>query len=184
MSEQIFGNCAFGHEWASTNLKQQVCKCGEITVIKSTELATLTARCEALEQEKDKSHKHSMESRIVQTIAGEWVVAYLAADVHEALSTLRAEQTRLREALEASLGSDDALSLDMIDVDRLRNWADNFDLFGADVTNWADVRFLHVTLRGLADNIETTVRLIGSARAALSSNRCEALTAERDKDRE
>ena len=58
MSDQtppIFGHCAFGqHEWPSTSLTSQPCKCGEITVIKSTVLATLTARCEALEKDRDK----------------------------------------------------------------------------------------------------------------------------------
>ncbi len=44
MREQtpIFGHCAFGqHEWASTSLKSQACRCGEITVMRSTELEAL-----------------------------------------------------------------------------------------------------------------------------------------------
>lgn len=57
----------------------------------------------------------------------------------------------------------------MIDVDRLRQWAENIETYGADLTQWADPRFLVVTLRGLADNMDTVVRDVGRFRARRAS---------------
>ena len=80
------------------------------------------------------------------------------------IARLLAEIARLREALE----DDTLLSLDMIDVDRLEKWAENIETYGSDLTQWADPRFLVVAMRGLAKNIEATVRAVGKARAALA----------------
>jgi hypothetical protein len=57
------------------------------------------------------------------------------------------------------------LSVDMLDVDRLRKWAENVETYGPDLTLWAYPQFVSEWLRGLADRLDTTVRDIGVLRA-------------------
>jgi hypothetical protein len=57
------------------------------------------------------------------------------------------------------------LSFDMLDVDRLRQWASNVDTYGPDLTHWAAPRFVSEWLQDLADRLETAVRDIGVLRA-------------------
>lgn len=71
------------------------------------------------------------------------------------------------------------LSIDMLDVDRLRQWSEHFDTFGANVTHWASVSFMVEQLRGLAGRLEEAVRDVGALRADLAAAR-EERDAERD----
>lgn len=84
--------------------------------------------------------------------------------------SLAPELDRFRAILSASPGSpleEDALglSVDMLDVDRLKKWADNIETHGPDLTHWASPAFVAGWLRGLADRLDTTVREIGILRA-------------------
>jgi hypothetical protein len=58
------------------------------------------------------------------------------------------------------------LSIDMLDVDRLRKWADNIDTYGADLTQWSYPQFISEWLRNHADDVEAAVRDIGTLRAS------------------
>jgi hypothetical protein len=63
------------------------------------------------------------------------------------------------------------LSIDMLDVDRLRSWADLIDIHGADITHWGQVAFVVAKLREIADGVEQAVRDIGALRKAALSLR-------------
>jgi hypothetical protein len=56
------------------------------------------------------------------------------------------------------------LSLDMLDVDRLRLWANRFADYGPDVTHWGSVEFIVAQLRALADRMEEAISDIGKLR--------------------
>jgi len=57
------------------------------------------------------------------------------------------------------------LSIDMLDVDRLRNWAQLLLTHGADISHWGSVTFVAGTMQILATDIEKAVRDIGALRA-------------------
>lgn len=59
---------------------------------------------------------------------------------------------------------DRGLSIDMLDADRLRQWAVNIDTYGYDLRQWADRGWLAQRLRTMADCVELAVREIGSLR--------------------
>lgn len=61
------------------------------------------------------------------------------------------------------------LNVDMLDVDRLRDWADKLGLYGADVTHWCDLKFLIKKLTDIASRLEQEVRDVGMLRAELSA---------------
>jgi hypothetical protein len=87
------------------------------------------------------------------------------AQVHDyfadQLETLLAAPRAPLEPREDEIG----LSVDMLDVDRLRKWAENVETYGPDLTLWAYPQFVSEWLRGLADRLDTTVRDIGVLRA-------------------
>lgn len=56
------------------------------------------------------------------------------------------------------------LNIDMLDVDRLRQWAVNVETYGADLTQWAYPQFLVEELRRIADGMEAEVRAVGVLR--------------------
>lgn len=61
---------------------------------------------------------------------------------------------------------DDALGLrlDMLDADRIREWARNIEQSGHDLTMWVSVPFFIGRLRELAGNVEQMVRDMGALR--------------------
>jgi len=66
------------------------------------------------------------------------------------------------------LDDDIGLSVDMLDVDRLRDWARLLLTHGRDVTHWASVPHLASRMQTLATGLEKAVRDIGTLRAELS----------------
>ena len=69
------------------------------------------------------------------------------------------------------------LSIDMLDADRLRQWADNIEVHGGDVTYWASMLFLVTKLRELSSSVEQAVRDIGmlrDQRATLTADLAQA----------
>jgi hypothetical protein len=56
------------------------------------------------------------------------------------------------------------LSLDMIDADRLRLWANRLEEYGPNITEWGSVEFVVQNMRQIANGIETAVRDIGTLR--------------------
>jgi hypothetical protein len=62
--------------------------------------------------------------------------------------------------------SDDAVGLhvDMLDVDRLRDWARLLLVHGADIGHWASVPHLASKMQTLATGLEKTVRDVGILR--------------------
>lgn len=66
------------------------------------------------------------------------------------------------------------LSIDMLDVDRLRQWAGNIETYGGDLTHWGSTGFIVKMLRDLADRLAAAVRDIGTLRQSPSPARVEA----------
>jgi hypothetical protein len=64
--------------------------------------------------------------------------------------------------------SDLGLSLDMLDVDRLRKWAENIETYGPDLREWGAGLFIVGKLRDIAEDIETAIKDVGTLRAALA----------------
>lgn len=62
--------------------------------------------------------------------------------------------------LENSLG----LSVDMLDVDRLRSWATLLEIHGNDISHWSERSFVIAWLREFADRLDTTIREVGILR--------------------
>lgn len=58
------------------------------------------------------------------------------------------------------------LSIDMLDVDRLRDWARLLLVHGSDISHWASVPFVASKLQILATDLEKAVCDIGTLRAA------------------
>jgi len=67
------------------------------------------------------------------------------------------------------------LNVDMLDVDRLRDWARNIETFGNDLTHWASVSHLVRSMRALADNLEKEVREVGRMRSLASGEAADVL---------
>lgn len=70
-----------------------------------------------------------------------------------------------QEAADDSLG----LSIDMLDADRLRAWANNLLVYGADVGQWGDLIHMAGRMQQIATSIEQAVRDIGLLRAHCKS---------------
>jgi hypothetical protein len=68
------------------------------------------------------------------------------------------------------------LSIDMLDADRLRQYAQNLLTYGPDITHWASVPHVVSKLQTIATGIEKAVRDIGQLRVG-------ATCAGRDEDR-
>lgn len=68
---------------------------------------------------------------------------------------------RERLATTAEVG----VNVDMLDVDRLREWARLIDTFGPDITHWGQPQFVATKMRDIADRLETEVREVGQLRA-------------------
>lgn len=58
------------------------------------------------------------------------------------------------------------LSIDMLDVDRLREWARLLLVHGADISHWGSVPYVAGKMQTLATDIEKAIRDIGILRAA------------------
>lgn len=57
------------------------------------------------------------------------------------------------------------LSIDMLDADRLRIWAEKIETHGADISHWSSPVFVVKELRRMADGICAAVKDIGTLRA-------------------
>jgi hypothetical protein len=57
------------------------------------------------------------------------------------------------------------LSVDMLDVDRLREWARLILVHGADITHWGSVPYVASKMQTLATGLEKAIRDIGTLRA-------------------
>lgn len=64
--------------------------------------------------------------------------------------------------------SDLGLSIDMLDVDRLRDWARLILLYGPDISNWGGTAFVASKMQIMATGMEKAIRDIGTLRAALT----------------
>jgi hypothetical protein len=56
------------------------------------------------------------------------------------------------------------LVIDMLDADRLRDWAEKLDIYGNDISHWSDRSFVVKKLRDIAGRLEDTVREVGTLR--------------------
>lgn len=61
---------------------------------------------------------------------------------------------------------DRGLSIDMLDVDRLRDWARLLLVHGADISHWGSVPFVAGKMQIMATSLEKAIRDIGELRAA------------------
>lgn len=68
------------------------------------------------------------------------------------------------EALTPEEWDDIGLSIDMTDVDRLRQWANNLLGYGPDVTHWASVPHLVNRMQVMATEMEKAIAAIGRLR--------------------
>ena len=77
-----------------------------------------------------------------------------------------AHEFRIRSLEAAERPEDDpiGLSIDMLDVDCLREWARLLLVHGADISHWASVPHVAGKMQILATNIEKAVRDIGKLR--------------------
>lgn len=57
------------------------------------------------------------------------------------------------------------LNVDMLDVDRLRNWAQCIQTFGADIGHWGSPKFVAETLIDIANRLDREIRDVGQLRA-------------------
>jgi hypothetical protein len=65
----------------------------------------------------------------------------------------------------ASPPDDEAgLSIDMLDVDRLRGWAHNILTHGGDISHWASTKFVASKLETIAACMEVAIQDIGTLR--------------------
>ena len=80
------------------------------------------------------------------------------------MSAEEGEAMREPTARQIAEQDDLGLSIDMLDSDRLRQWADNIEVHGGDVTYWASMLFLVTKLRELSSSVEQAVRDIGTLR--------------------
>lgn len=60
------------------------------------------------------------------------------------------------------------LNVDMLDVDRLRDWARLIDTHGDHISDWGDPRFVAGKLRDIADRLADEVRDVGQLRARVT----------------
>lgn len=58
------------------------------------------------------------------------------------------------------------LSIDMLDVDRLRQWASNIAIYGSGIGYWASPTFVSEELQRIASALEQAIRDIGMLRAS------------------
>lgn len=65
------------------------------------------------------------------------------------------------------------LSIDMLDADRLRDWAHNIETFGPDITQWGQRDFMAQKLRELSESVAQAVRDIGVFRSSLENRSVE-----------
>lgn len=65
------------------------------------------------------------------------------------------------------LRDDIGLSIDMLDVDRLRDWAQKLLVHGSDISHWASVPFVASKLQTIATGMEKAIRDIGAMRETL-----------------
>ena len=86
---------------------------------------------------------------------GEYIAAAHPDAIRSLLDDLdRAEQT-----------SDDlGLSIDMLDVDRLKMWADRIETYGDRITEWGSPQFVAEKMRDIASRMEEAIRDIGKLR--------------------
>jgi len=49
-------------------------------------------------------------------------------------------------------------NLDMLQVDRLRKWAQNIASFGPDISYWGDYNFVAAELENIASSIEVVIK--------------------------
>src|SRR5690349_20613775 len=83
-------------------------------------------------------------------------------------STSEGNKQKTPTAMETPAGSEQAddlgLSIDMLDVDRLRDWANNLLVYGPDISQWCDRVFVASKMQQMATGIEKAVRDIGVLR--------------------
>lgn len=70
--------------------------------------------------------------------------------------------------------NDLGLSLDMLDVDRLRTWAEKIETHGPMLTHWASPSFLVDRMRDIATRLETAIHEIGALRESATPQNAEA----------
>src|SRR5690348_4708725 len=74
---------------------------------------------------------------------------------------LRARPETAPDAADNDIG----LSVDMLDVDRLKSWASLIEIHGNDISHWAQAAFVVSWLREFAGRLDATVRDVGTLRA-------------------
>ncbi len=98
------------------------------------------------------------------------------------LAQARAQALAPSREAEIAARDDIGLSIDMLDADRLRQWADNIEVHGGDVTYWASMLFLVTKLREIADNVAEAVRDIGTLRQERSDLLAQLQQARQERD--
>ena len=122
----------------------------------------MTWRKDALEQKK--IAREAKAKNMLVTACGEM---HEAETREQCADELEALVRTLRE-----IPDDCGLSVDMLDVDRLRDWARLLLVHGPDIGHWGSVPFVVSKMQTLATDLEKAIRDIGTLReAALSPPR-------------
>jgi hypothetical protein len=79
-----------------------------------------------------------------------------ADDLAAVLPVLAQQQEKQMQAVEVA--DEWPMYLDMLQVDRLRAWAQNIEVYGADVTHWGNPGFIAAEARRIADDIEGEIK--------------------------
>lgn len=82
----------------------------------------------------------------------------------------RAAQSPAPSPIAVEQAKELGLNVDMLDVDRLRNWARLIGDGGHDITNWADSMFVAGKLRDIADRLAKEIADVGVLRAAIANH--------------
>lgn len=99
-------------------------------------------------------------------LTGTGMLQDLTADLERVVKAAKVEAlAHASTAHDDQKKNDLGLSIDMLDVDRLRKWADNFETYGPDVTHWGGRAWIIEKLREMAGRLESTIRDIGKLRA-------------------
>ncbi len=108
--------------------------------------------------------------QMVEQPWGEWV---RFKDVEAALSgSVGGLNAAPPEPLERQ--DDLGLSIDMLDVDRLRDWANLLLIHGPDISYWGSLHFVVSKMQIMATEMEKAIRDIGTLRALPASPVCAA----------
>lgn len=175
--ENLSGMCRYGCK--KERSRADYCACCEAAErLKEAEIQQETLECVSQELE-------ATEAQLTALREAHGATARKMEDTEAQLAGVRDESERRRGALDAcaarELEDDIGLSIDMLDVDRLREWARLLLVHGPNVGHWASVTHLAGKMQLIATGIERAVRDIGTLRdVALRARPAEAEKGDED----